>query len=238
MSFFRLGALFTITLCMCVCLPACSKKRRLPQSVRAVKNDGAPKQIPKNLSRIPNAKPKIEPLSRWGNRYGKSNSYVIFNKRYHVRSTSRGYKERGFASWYGTQFHGRKTSNGDKYDMFAMTAAHKTLPLPTYVKVTNLKNNKRIIVKVNDRGPFHQNRIIDLSYAAALKLGMLGQGTAKVEVESVDPRDNGWKKKTTSKSKTSSKKVNATPTKVKANTTKVKKSTAKLKSVKKVKTTL
>lgn len=162
----------------------CSSKRR-------TKKDGAPRHVPANLLRIPNAKPKVEPLSKWGNRYGGTNSYVTFNKRYHVLSSSRGYRERGIASWYGTQFHGRTTSNGETYNMFAMTAAHKTLPLPTYVKVTNLRNKKSVVVKVNDRGPFHDNRIIDLSYAAAAKLGMLGKGTAQVEVESVDPRDNG-----------------------------------------------
>ncbi len=153
--------------------------------------DGPPKTPVKNLDRIPNAIPKAEPLSRHGNRFkNNSNSYVAKKKRYHVLSTSRGYKARGHASWYGTKFHGRKTSSGEPYDMYAMTAAHRTLPLPTYAKVTNLSNGKSIVVKINDRGPFHKDRIIDLSYVAAHKLGMLGKGTSKVEVESIDPRDN------------------------------------------------
>lgn len=100
--------------------------------------------------------------------------------------SSKGYKERGTASWYGKKFHGYRTSNGEIYDMYSMSAAHKTLPLPTYAKVTNLKNGKSVIVKINDRGPFHEDRIIDLSYAAASKLGVLNKGTADVEVEAID----------------------------------------------------
>ncbi len=160
---------------------------------RPSKQDGPPKRIPHNIHKTPDAVPKVEPLSRHGNRYGKSlfhNSYVAHKKRYHVMKTSKNYKARGLASWYGTRFHGRKTANGEHYDMFAMTAAHPTLPLPTYLKVTNLKNNKSVIVKANDRGPFRCNRLIDLSYAAAAKLDMLGHGTAHVEVVSVDPRDH------------------------------------------------
>ncbi|MDB2410034.1 septal ring lytic transglycosylase RlpA family protein [Pseudomonadales bacterium] len=105
--------------------------------------------------------------------------------------SSKGYKEKGGASWYGTKFHGRLTSNGERYNMYAMTAAHKSLPIPTYVKVKNLENGREIIVRVNDRGPFHEGRIIDLSYAAATKIGMLKKGTARVEVEAIDPRE--WK---------------------------------------------
>jgi rare lipoprotein A len=101
---------------------------------------------------------------------------------------SRGYVERGIASWYGTKFHGRRTSSGETYDMYAMTAAHKELPIPTYVRVVNLRNGNAVVVKVNDRGPFHGNRIIDLSYAAAAKLGILGKGTGLVEVQAIDPR--------------------------------------------------
>jgi len=157
------------------------------------KKDGPPKHPPVNLLKTPDAVPKAEPLSRYGNRFGKNktNTYVALKKRYRVMSTSRGYRARGIASWYGTQFHGRKTSNGERYNMYAMTAAHPTLPLPTYVKVTNLENGKSVVVKINDRGPFHKNRIIDLSYVAAAKLGVLGRGTAKVEVQSIDPRDHG-----------------------------------------------
>lgn len=127
------------------------------------------------------AVPRNEPLSAYGN----PESYVVLGKRYFVMSNSRGYVEQGIASWYGKKFHGRRTSNGEKYDMYAMTAAHKTLPLPTYVRVTNLSNGRSTVVRVNDRGPFHQNRVIDLSYAAAQKLDMVHSGTALVEVRAV-----------------------------------------------------
>ncbi|MCB1759012.1 MAG: septal ring lytic transglycosylase RlpA family protein [Gammaproteobacteria bacterium] len=135
-------------------------------------------------SAIADAVPQIEPLSRYGN----MRSYVVRGKRYSVMQSSRGYREQGVASWYGTKFHGRRTSSGEPYDMYAMTAAHKSLPLPTYVRVRNLRNGRSIVVKVNDRGPFHDNRIIDLSYAAATKLGILGTGTGLVEVAALDPR--------------------------------------------------
>ena len=104
-------------------------------------------------------------------------------------SSNKGYKEKGEASWYGKKFHGRKTANGEIYDMYKMTAAHKTLQIPSYVKVRNLENGREIIVRVNDRGPFHGDRIIDLSYAAATKLDMLRKGTARVEVTALDPND-------------------------------------------------
>jgi rare lipoprotein A len=133
---------------------------------------------------IADAVPRSEPPSRYGN----PDSYVVRGKRYHVMPESRGYREKGIASWYGTKFHGRYTSSREPYDMYAMTAAHTSLPLPTYVKVNNLKNGRSIIVRVNDRGPFHNNRIIDLSYAAATKLGILGKGTGLVEVVAIDPR--------------------------------------------------
>ncbi len=168
-------------------LTACAPRGKTSRSAR----DSAPKINPAHLDRVPDATPKFEPLSKSGNRYKKNNTYVEKKKRYKVMSTSRGYKEHGLASWYGTKFHGRKTSSGERYDMYAMTAAHRTLPLPTYARVTNLVNGKSIIVKVNDRGPFHKNRLIDLSYVAAHKLGMVGTGTTKVKVESVDPRDHG-----------------------------------------------
>jgi len=144
--------------------------------------DAAPdKQV--DVSTIPNAVPKNEPKSRYGN----PESYVVFGKRYYVLDSSKDYIEKGIASWYGTKFHGRRTSSGETYDMYAMTAAHKTLPLPTYVQVKNLNNGKYIIVKVNDRGPFHENRIIDLSYTAAIKLDIIKKGTGLVEVRAIDP---------------------------------------------------
>jgi rare lipoprotein A len=125
--------------------------------------------------------PRAEPPSRYGN----GPEYEVFGKRYTVMPTSHGYRERGVASWYGQKFHGNLTSNRETYDMYEMTAAHKSLPLPTYVRVTNLSNDKSVIVRVNDRGPFVHNRIIDLSYGAALKLDMIKTGTSLVEVEAI-----------------------------------------------------
>lgn len=125
--------------------------------------------------------PKPEALSRYGN----GPNYEVFGKPYTVMSTASGYSERGVASWYGKKFHGRLTSNREPYDMYQMTAAHKTLPLPSYVRVRNLSNNKSIVVRVNDRGPFVDNRIIDLSYVAALKLDMVNTGTSLVEVTAI-----------------------------------------------------
>lgn len=146
--------------------------------------DGPPSYIV-DESRIPNAVPKPEPLSKYGNRP----NYRVLGHRYYVLKSAKGFHQRGIASWYGTKFHSHYTSNREPYNMLAMTAAHKTLPLPTYVKVTNLRNHRQIIVRVNDRGPFAANRIIDLSYVAAKKLGMLGTGTAPVQLDAIDPYD-------------------------------------------------
>lgn len=140
-----------------------------------------------DVSHVPDAVPRVEPKSRGGNK----SPYTVLGKSYSVMASSSGYKERGVASWYGKKFHGHLTSNGETYNMYGMSAAHKSLPLPSYVQVTNLSNGKRVIVRVNDRGPFHGGRIIDLSYAAASKLDMLGGGTANVEVEAIDPRSWG-----------------------------------------------
>lgn len=144
--------------------------------------DGKPINPP-DVSRIPDAEPVPEPKSRRGN----ASTYTVFGRTYRVLGSSRGFSETGVASWYGSKFHGHETSNGEIYDMFAMTAAHTRLPLPTFVRVTNLDNNRQVIVRVNDRGPFVGNRIIDLSYAAAYRLDMLDQGTARVRVEAIDP---------------------------------------------------
>ena len=171
---FLLGVLISAVLLQ---LSACSNVSVIPKSKDV---DSAPdRQV--DISRIPNAVPKNEPKSRYGN----PESYVVFGKRYYVMESSKGFVERGIASWYGTKFHGRRTSSGETYDMYAMTAAHKNLPLPTYVKVTNLDNGRHIIVKVNDRGPFHENRIIDLSYTAAIKLDIVKKGTGLVEVRAL-----------------------------------------------------
>lgn len=145
--------------------------------------DGGPRPGSVDVSNIPDARPKVEPLSKYGN----PPSYEVLGRRYYVMNSSKGYVERGIASWYGKKFHGRRTSSGETYDMYKMTAAHRELPLPTYVKVTNLRNGRQVIVKVNDRGPFHENRIIDLSYSAAAKLGIIKEGTGLVEVRAIDP---------------------------------------------------
>ena len=136
-----------------------------------------------NFDEIPDAVPREEFKSQSGN----PESYEIDGVTYRVMETSDGYREEGLASWYGADFHGRLTSSGDVYDMYLMTAAHKTLPLPTYVRVTNLANRRSVVLRVNDRGPFVEDRIIDLSFTAATKLGMAAQGTARVEVVALDP---------------------------------------------------
>lgn len=145
--------------------------------------DGAPNRAV-DINAIPNAVPRVEPHSASGN----PASYTVDGHVYHVLRSSRGYVARGIASWYGTKFHGRLTSSGEPYNMYAMTAANKTLPLPTFVRVTNLRNGRSVVVKVNDRGPFVRNRLIDLSYVAARKLGIVATGTAPVEVRAIDPR--------------------------------------------------
>ena len=138
---------------------------------------------PMNFSHLSDAVPKHEKRTRAGN----PPTYVVLGKRYYVKKESTGYVERGTSSWYGKKFHGRKTSNGEIYNMYAMTAAHKTLPIPTYLQVTNLDNGKTVVVRVNDRGPFHGNRLIDLSYAAASKLGFAQNGTGRVELRAIEP---------------------------------------------------
>jgi len=130
--------------------------------------------------------PRNLPKSRSGN----PPTYEVFGKQYHVMESAEGYRDTGDASWYGSKFHGRKTSSGEVYDMYQMTAAHRSLPLPTFVKVTNLENGQELVVKVNDRGPFHDERIIDLSYAAAAKLGIVESGTAAVEVVAISNHED------------------------------------------------
>lgn len=127
--------------------------------------------------------PKLEPITAAGNK----SPYVVLGNTYYVMANSQGYSERGIASWYGTKFHGRLTSNGELFNMYELTAAHRSLPIPSYVRVKNLENNEEIIVRVNDRGPFHDERVIDLSWAAAAKLGFADTGTAPVEITYIDP---------------------------------------------------
>jgi rare lipoprotein A len=158
----------------------------------AVKTEIPPAAPPPTVPQaIPDAVPRIEPRSRYGN----PPFYDVFGKRYYVLSSGVAYVERGVASWYGPGFHKVRTSTGEAYNMYGMSAAHRTLPLPAYVRVTNLQNGRSVVVRVNDRGPFVGNRIIDLSYAAAVRLDMLRNGTAMVEVRSIDPtapaRDQG-----------------------------------------------
>lgn len=146
-----------------------------------VLRDGAPRDVPQDLANLPDPIPRPEPRSKYGN----PPSYTVAGKTYFIMNSANGYAETGRASWYGTKFHGRRTSSGEAYDMLALTAAHKTLPIPTYATVINLDNGRRTIVRINDRGPFHDDRIIDLSYAAAVKLGYHGVGTANVRVEAI-----------------------------------------------------
>ncbi|TEW54936.1 septal ring lytic transglycosylase RlpA family protein [Psychromonas sp. RZ22] len=162
-----------ITCFISLLLTACSHNNERYQ----ISNDHAPTEIP-NLEHIENVTPRYEPLSRGGNR-----DYTVRGIDYKVWRDITELTERGGASWYGNKFHGHLTSNGERYNMFAMSAAHKNLPLPSYVQVTNLANKKQIIVRVNDRGPFHEGRIIDLSYAAAKKLDILQAGTGQVEIK-------------------------------------------------------
>ncbi len=144
--------------------------------------DAAPGS-PADLSAIDDAVPRAEPASRYGN----PRSYEVFGRTYRTLASSADYSETGIASWYGTKFHGRATSSGERYDMYAMTAAHKSLPIPTYVRVENLDNGRSTVVRVNDRGPFHKGRIIDLSYAAATRLGIDKKGTGQVRVTALTP---------------------------------------------------
>lgn len=143
------------------------------------KHDSIPTRLP-NASELLDATPRAEKPSRGGNK-----NYQVFGKHYQVLASAKDFSQTGTASWYGKKFHGHLTSNGEIYDMYAMTAAHKNLPLPSYVKVVNNSNGRSVIVRVNDRGPFHQNRIIDLSYSAAHKLDMLKTGTANVTITAI-----------------------------------------------------
>lgn len=145
-----------------------------------VEKDGAGKRI--DTSAIPNATPKPEPITRAGNK----SPYEVFGKTYWVMPSNKGYKESGVASWYGTKFHGRLTSNGEIYNMYGMTAAHKSLPIPSYARVTNTENGRSIVIRINDRGPFHDERLIDLSFVGAMKLGYADKGTANVLIEAID----------------------------------------------------
>ena len=179
----RISIISPILVAMMACssAPAPEQTPESPNAGRySISQDRAPTRII-DLSSIPEVIP--EPLNRTG--AGNRSPYTVLGKSYEVMSTEEGYNERGVASWYGEKFHGHKTSNGEVFDMFLASAAHKSLPIPSFLRVTNLDNNRSIVVRVNDRGPFHGDRVIDLSYAAAVKLGYADRGTARVQLESI-----------------------------------------------------
>ena len=170
-----------------LCLASCGQgpKRSSETKPTRAGDTGPTRDV--DLSHVPDPTPKREAKSRYGN----PPVYSVFGKQYHVQPSSVNYHERGIASWYGQKFHGRRTSNGEVYDMYQVSAAHKTLPLPTYLRVKNLENGREIVVRVNDRGPFVENRIIDLSYAAAYKLDVHRKGTSYVEVKNIEVGELG-----------------------------------------------
>lgn len=151
-------------------------------------DDGPGDNPPADLGAIPDAEPRIEPLHKFAN-----NPYSVLGRLYVPETRLAPYRARGTASWYGRKFHGQKTSSGEPYDMYAMTAAHPTLPIPSYARVSHLASGRSVVVRINDRGPFHDDRLIDLSYAAAYRLGMAQAGSAPVEVESIDPQNSAAK---------------------------------------------
>jgi rare lipoprotein A len=164
-----------------------AKIEKAPTAVSArpggyYQDDGPGANPPPNLEAIPDAQPRVEPLHKFAN-----NAYSVLGQTYVPDTSGKPYQARGIASWYGKKFHGQRTSSGEAYDMYGMTAAHPTLPIPSYVRVSNPKSGKSVIVRVNDRGPFHADRVIDLSYTAAYKLGIVQAGSGLVEVESIDP---------------------------------------------------
>ena len=179
-------AAITLALAGCGSTPTVPEKTPAPaktaKSGGYYLDDGPDATPPPNLDAIPDAVPRNEPLNRFANR-----SYVALGTTYTPQTERRPYSEEGLASWYGRRFRGSKTASGEPYDMYAMTAAHPTLPIPSYARVTSLVNGKSVVVRINDRGPFHSQRIIDLSYTAAYKLGFLGSGSSRVRVESLDP---------------------------------------------------
>lgn len=181
-TFYKYRISYILVLFIAILLQACGSSGASKGGSYGYGDGPPPRDV--DVSNLPDAVPKVEPIRKAGNK----SPYTVFGKTYQVLPSNQGYRERGVASWYGNKFHGRKTSNGETYDMYAMTAAHKSLSIPSYVKVTNLDNGRTVIVRVNDRGPFHGGRIIDLSYAAAKKLDYSAKGVASVEVVAIDPR--------------------------------------------------
>jgi peptidoglycan lytic transglycosylase len=161
-------------------LAACSSA---PKKGGYYKDDGPAANPPSNLAAIPDARPRSEPLHKYANR-----PYEVFGKKYVPLASVQPYHQRGVASWYGKRFHGQKTASGEAYDMYAMSAAHPILPIPSYARLTSLRTGRQVVVRINDRGPFHSNRAIDVSYAAAYRLGLIGTGSGEVEIDAIVPR--------------------------------------------------
>jgi len=179
----RAACLAVLALALAACGTAprkASQPAEGPRKPSYYSDDGPPDSVPANLAQIPDAVPRDEPYNRYANK-----PYTVFGRTYTPVLNKEPTKERGIASWYGKKFHGQKTASGEPYDMFAMTAAHPTLPIPSYAKVTNVKTGQACVVRINDRGPFHTDRIIDLSYAAASRIGIAAPGSGIVEVERV-----------------------------------------------------
>ena len=172
-----------VLLLAALALPGCQSR---PAGAPSEQSDGPPLVIPPGLADLPDPEVRHERPTKRGN----PRSYTVLGKTYYVMDTAAGYNAVGNASWYGRKFHGRLTSSGEPFDMYQLTAAHRTLPIPTFARVTNLENGRSTVVRINDRGPFHDNRIIDLSYAAAVKLGYAALGTARVRVEVLEPGRN------------------------------------------------
>lgn len=180
-------AALVVMLAGCASQPGTSPSAPVAGGSDRPQQDGTP-EFRADIMTIPDAVPRPEPVTTAGNR----SPYTVLGTTYRVAPARPGYRERGFASWYGTKFHGQYTSNGEPYDVYTMTAAHKTLPIPCYVRVKNVENGRSIVVRVNDRGPFHEGRVLDLSYAAAYRLGYANKGTALVELEVLDPMAPEW----------------------------------------------
>jgi rare lipoprotein A len=164
---------------LAIALAACSSS---PKKGGYYKDDGPGANAPSNLASIADAKPRSEPLHRFANR-----PYEVFGKKYVPLASVQPFHQRGVASWYGKRFHGQKTASGETYDMYAMSAAHPVLPIPSYARITSLRTGRQVVVRINDRGPFHSNRAIDLSYAAAHRLGLIGTGSGEVEIDAIVP---------------------------------------------------
>ena len=161
-------------------LAACSSS---PKKGGYYKDDGPGANAPSNLAAVPDARPRSEPLHRYANR-----PYEVFGRKYVPLASVQSFHQRGMASWYGKRFHGQKTASGETYDMYAMSAAHPILPIPSYARITSLRSGRQVVVRINDRGPFHSNRAIDVSYAAAYRLGLIGSGSGEVEIDAIVPR--------------------------------------------------